>query len=152
MTHTCDSSVGKVPLVVTGVFRYYFCFYMYSTLLQTADMYSFSPFFQKRQQIYEQGLLKFMKMANRMQLSRIIYCVLAALHVSSDIFAHHQEHLHCIYTFWCYSHVSLHTTHVNNARSCIYSSDTPDDGRQYRSKHVKQSRNNKLSYTVATCW
>jgi hypothetical protein len=31
-----------------------------------------------------------------MQLCRIIYYSLAALHVSSDIFAHHQEHLTCI--------------------------------------------------------
>jgi hypothetical protein len=31
-----------------------------------------------------------------MQLCRIIYYSLAALHVSIDIFAHHQEHLNCI--------------------------------------------------------
>jgi len=31
-----------------------------------------------------------------MQPCRIIYYSLAALHVSSDIFAHHQEHLNCI--------------------------------------------------------
>jgi len=31
-----------------------------------------------------------------MQLCRIIYYSLAALHVSSDIFAHHQEQLNCI--------------------------------------------------------
>jgi len=37
-----------------------------------------------------------MKMANKMQLCRIIYYSLAALHVSSDIFARHQEHLNCI--------------------------------------------------------
>jgi len=42
-----------------------------------------------------------------MQLCRIIYCSLTALHVSSDIFAHHQEHLNCIYSFWYYSRVSL---------------------------------------------
>jgi len=30
-----------------------------------------------------------------MQLFRTIYCFLSALHVSSDIFAHHQEHLNC---------------------------------------------------------
>jgi len=35
-------------------------------------------------------------MTNKMQLCRIIYYSLAALHVSSDIFAHHQEHLNCI--------------------------------------------------------
>ena len=42
-----------------------------------------------------------------MQLFRIIYCSLTATHVSSDIFAHHQEHLNCIYSFWVYSRVSL---------------------------------------------
>ena len=35
-------------------------------------------------------------MTNKMQLCRIIYYSLAALHVSSDIFAHHQGHLNCI--------------------------------------------------------
>ena len=35
-------------------------------------------------------------MTNKMQLCRIIYYSLAALYVSSDIFAHHQEHLNCI--------------------------------------------------------
>jgi hypothetical protein len=43
-------------------------------------------------------------------------------------------------------------THVNNTRSCIYSLDAPDDERKYRSKHVERSRNNKLLYTVASCW
>jgi len=35
-------------------------------------------------------------MTNKMQLCRIIYCSLTALCVSSDIFAHYQEHLNCI--------------------------------------------------------
>jgi len=35
-------------------------------------------------------------MTNKMQLYGIIYYSLAAVHVSSDIFAHHQEHLDCI--------------------------------------------------------
>jgi len=39
---------------------------------------------------------QYMKMTNKMQLCRIIYYCLAALRVSSDIFAHHQEHLNCI--------------------------------------------------------
>jgi hypothetical protein len=34
-----------------------------------------------------------------MQLCRIMYYSLAAVHVSSDIFAHHQEHLNCIKAF-----------------------------------------------------
>ena len=48
----------------------------------------------------------FTKITNKMQLYRIIYCPLTALHVSSDIFAHHQEHLNCNYSFWFYSRVS----------------------------------------------
>ena len=47
------------------------------------------------------------KMTNKMQLCRIIYCSLIALHVSSDVFARHQEDLNCIYSFWYYSRVSL---------------------------------------------
>jgi hypothetical protein len=38
-------------------------------------------------------MIYFTKMTNKMQLCRIIYYSLAALHVSSDIFAHHQEYL-----------------------------------------------------------
>jgi hypothetical protein len=40
--------------------------------------------------------VQYTKMANKMQLCKIIYHSLAALHVSSDIFAHHQRHLNCI--------------------------------------------------------
>jgi hypothetical protein len=46
-------------------------------------------------------------MTNKMQLFRLIYYTLAPLHVSSDIFAYHQEHLNCIYSFWYYTHVLL---------------------------------------------
>jgi hypothetical protein len=78
-------------------------------------------------------VIQFTKMTNKMELCRIIYCSLIILHVSSDIFAHYQEHLNCIYSFWYYSRVSLTadvdseprhqpaTTHVNNTRSCKYS-------------------------------
>jgi len=41
-------------------------------------------------------MTQYTKMTNKMQLFRIIYYSLAALHVSSDIFAHHQEHLNFI--------------------------------------------------------
>jgi len=41
---------------------------------------------------------------------------------------------------------------VYNTRGCKYSLDAPDDERKFRSKHVEQPRNNKLSYTVASCW
>jgi hypothetical protein len=34
----------------------------------------------------------------------------------------------------------------------LYSLDAPDDERKYRSKHVQQPKNNKFSYTVASCW
>jgi hypothetical protein len=43
-------------------------------------------------------MTQYTKMTNKMQLCRIIYYSLAALHVLSDIFAHHQEHLNCITT------------------------------------------------------
>ena len=46
-------------------------------------------------------------MINKMQLCRIIYYSLATLHVSSDIFAHHQEHLNCNYSFWYNTRMSL---------------------------------------------
>ena len=36
-----------------------------------------------------------------------MYYSLAVLHGSSDIFAHNQEHLNCIYTFWSYTRMSL---------------------------------------------
>jgi len=46
-------------------------------------------------------------MTNKIQQCRIIYCSLAALHVSSNIFAHHQEHLNCIYSLRYYARESL---------------------------------------------
>ena len=73
-----------------------------------------------------------------MQLCRIIYYSLAALHVSSDIFTHHQEHLNCI--------TASGITHVQSLPAGIMGV------LEYRSKHVEQPRNNKLSYTVAFCW
>ena len=42
---------------------------------------------------------KYMKITKKMQMCRLIYYSLAALRVSSDIFAHHQEHLNCITAF-----------------------------------------------------
>jgi len=41
-------------------------------------------------------MTQYTKKTNKMQLCRIIYYSLAALRVSSDIFAHHQERLNCI--------------------------------------------------------
>jgi hypothetical protein len=51
-----------------------------------------------------------------MQRCKIIYCFLTALHVLSDIFAHHQEHLNCNYSFWFYSRVSLSAAADNGTR------------------------------------
>jgi len=51
-----------------------------------------------------------------MQLRGIIYYSLAALHVSSDIFAHHQEHLNFIaasgITHVCRSHDTSRQRHT----------------------------------------
>jgi hypothetical protein len=47
------------------------------------------------------------KITKKMQLFRLIYCSLTALHFSSNTFAHHQEHFNCIYSFWYYSRLSL---------------------------------------------
>jgi hypothetical protein len=49
----------------------------------------------------------FTKMTNKMQLCRIILYSLAALDVSGVIFANHQEHLNCIYSFWYYTRMLL---------------------------------------------
>jgi len=49
-------------------------------------------------------------------LQRIMFCSLTALHVSSDIFAHHQEHFNCNYSSWFYSRVSLSAAADNNTR------------------------------------
>jgi hypothetical protein len=59
-------------------------------------------------------------MTNKMQPCRLIYCSLTALHVSSGIFPHHQEHLNCIYSFWYYSRMSLPTGVMDELeRSCL---------------------------------
>jgi hypothetical protein len=44
---------------------------------------------------YPQFPAQYTKMTKKIQLCRIIYYSLAALHVSSDIIAYHQEHLNC---------------------------------------------------------
>jgi len=57
-----------------------------------------------------------------MQLCRIIYYSLAAVHVSSDIFAHHQEHLNCItdsgVTHVCRCRLVSWEWNKSNTRSC----------------------------------
>jgi len=66
----------------------------------------------------------FTKMTNKVQLCRTVYCSLTVLHVSSDIFAHHQDHLNCNYSFCCCRLLPWQqptTKHVNKTRSCNYS-------------------------------
>jgi len=91
-------------------------------------------------------------------MCRIIYYSLAALNVSSDIFAHHQEHLNCItasgITYVCRCRLvswdrQRHTCVIPEA---VIKFRCSWWWAKYRSKHVEQPRDNKLSYTVASCW
>jgi hypothetical protein len=52
-----------------------------------------------------------------MQLCGTIYCPLIDLRVSSDIIAHHQEFLNCIFTASGATYV-LHVCDVRITRSC----------------------------------
>jgi len=64
--------------------------------------------------------------------------------------------LYC--SFWYYIRISLPAGTSQQRHTCvipeavIQSRYTPDDEWKYLSKHVEQPRNNKLSYTVASCW
>jgi len=64
-----------------------------------------------------------MKVTNKIQLCELTYFSLSALHVSGDVFAHHQEHL----TVFTVSGVSTHPRHqpaatwLNTTRYCKYS-------------------------------
>jgi hypothetical protein len=40
------------------------------------------------------------KTTNKMQICRLNYYTLSAVHVSGDVFAHHQEHLTVFYSIW----------------------------------------------------
>jgi len=46
-----------------------------------------------------------MKITNKMQVCRLMYYSLSALHVSGDVFAHHQEHLTVLTACCKYSQV-----------------------------------------------
>ena len=56
-----------------------------------------------------------------MQQCRIIYCSLAALQVSSDTYAHHQEHLNCIYSLWDYTRELLPAGFIGELELCFNS-------------------------------
>ena len=59
-----------------------------------------------------------MKVTNKMQLYRLIYFSLSGLHVSGEVFAHHQEHLTAVST---YPRHRPAVTWVNTTRYCKYS-------------------------------
>jgi len=55
-----------------------------------------------------------------------------------DLFAHRQEHL------------TVFTSSVNTTLQI--QSSAPDDGQKHHPQHVELTRNNKLTYIVASCW
>jgi hypothetical protein len=55
--------------------------------------FSGSRVFPRRQEDRYDETNIIMKVTNKMQLYRLIYYSYSALHVSGDVFAHHQEHL-----------------------------------------------------------
>jgi len=63
-----------------------------------------------------------MKVTNKMQLCRLIYYSLSALHVSGDVFVHHQEHL-AVFTVSASVHRSSCrlVSWMNTTRYCEYS-------------------------------
>jgi hypothetical protein len=50
-----------------------------------------------------------------------------------------------------HSHDTSWQRHTCVIPEAVIQLNAPDDERKYRSKHVEQPRNNKLSYTVASC-
>ena len=77
-------------------------------------------------------LIRFYYYENNQQdaLYRLIYYSKSALHVSGDVFVHHQEHL-TVFTLSGSVHPSA-----------------PDDGQKHRPKHVQLTWNNKLTLNL----
>ena len=80
-------------------------------------------------------------MTNKMQLCRQIYYSLADLHISSDIFAYHQEYLNCItasgITHVCRCRqVAITVWQIQDAVDTVVCA--PDDGWRYYPKDVEQ--------------
>ena len=69
-------------------------------------------------------MTQYTKMANKMQLCRIIYYSLPALSVSSDIFARHQEHLNCVQLLVLHTYVAAGWYHGSVGTDEV-SSNTP---------------------------
>jgi hypothetical protein len=61
-----------------------------------------------------------MKVTNKMQLYRLIYFSLSSLHVSGNVFAHHQEHL-TVFTVLTHSRHHQAATLVNTTKYRKYS-------------------------------
>ena len=75
-------------------------------------------------------MTQYTKMTNKMHLCRIIYYYSSNTPITSK-------------------NRQRHTCVIPEA---VIQLDAPYDERKYRSKHIEQPRNNKLSYTVASCW
>jgi len=84
---------------------FYHLFFPYSFLPSCRYFFSVLYFFSykkvteswgRNKEDMQEGSKQYTKMTNKMQQRRIIYYSLTAPHVSSDIFAHHQEYLNCI--------------------------------------------------------
>jgi len=82
-------------------------------------------------------------------LYRLNYYSKSALHVSGDVFAHHQKHLTVfpvsgsVHPSCCRLVSRMSSTHPRHQPSIA-----PDDGRKHRPKHVQPTWNNKLNYIV----
>jgi len=65
-------------------------------------------------------MIQYTKMTNKMQLCSIIYYSLAALHVSNEFFAYHQEHQNCITAYGITNVCRCRSaaTYVCNTRRC----------------------------------
>jgi hypothetical protein len=81
-----------------------------------------------------------MNTTNKMQLYRLIYFSLSALHVSGDVFARHQEHL-TVFTV-------TGSIHSGCCRLVFWMS----WNWKHLPKHVELTKINKLSYIIASCW
>ena len=81
-----------------------------------------------------------------------------ALHVSGDVFAHHQEHITvttAVYRCCCWLVLQCATPASSNIGDNFQKLQlqryAPDDGRKHRPKHVELTGSKEIT-TVASCW
>ena len=121
--------------------------------------------------LFSQYLLVFTQVAAGWRLG----WVETYIHIfSGDVFAHHQEHLilftvsgstdpsSCWLVSWMSWSIHTYILNLSNTPASSYlgeyyqilwiQSSPPDDGRKHCPKHVEQTRNNKLTCIVASCW